>query len=104
MKVLDKNLHFIDNKEVKEKFWDMFIIDVFIGNPNRHNGNWGFLLNQNSEKAIFSPIYDCGSFITPLLEDEEINKMNDSEKKNIVLNNYSCLKENGKRINFYKLY
>lgn len=45
MKVLDKNLHFIDNKEVKEKFWDMFIIDVFIGNTNRHNGNWGFLLN-----------------------------------------------------------
>jgi len=100
MKVLDKNLHFIDNKEVKEKFWDMFIIDVFIGNPNRHNGNWGFLLNKNTGKVKFSPIYDCGSALNPMLEDEEIEKFNETELKNLAINCYSCLKENGKKINY----
>ena len=33
-------------KELKEKFWDMFIIDSLIGNKDRHNGNWGILLNK----------------------------------------------------------
>ena len=32
------------------KFWDMFIIDALIGNHDRHNGNWGFLLNKKNKK------------------------------------------------------
>ena len=40
-----KNSPNIDNELVKEKFWDMFIVDALIGNTDRHNGNWGFLFN-----------------------------------------------------------
>ena len=65
----------INKEETKEKFWDMFIIDSLIGNTDRHNGNWGFLLNKNTGNAEFSPIYDCGSCLNPMLEDEKIMKI-----------------------------
>ena len=57
---------------IKEKFWDMFIVDCLIGNTDRHNGNWGFILNKKDKKLEFSPIYDCGSCLNPLIEDDAI--------------------------------
>lgn len=86
--------------KVQEKFWDMFVIDSIIGNTDRHNGNWGFLLNKETGKTIFSPIYDCGSCLNPMLEDEELERLNETELKNLAINCYSCLKENGKKINY----
>ncbi len=90
----------IDSKETKKKFWDMFVIDSLIGNTERHNGNWGFLLNKETRKAEFSPIYDCGSCLNPMLEDEELEKMSETELKNLAINCYSCIKEKGKKINY----
>ena len=90
----------IDSKETKKKFWDMFVIDSLIGNTDRHNGNWGFLLNKETRKAEFSPIYDCGSCLNPMLEDEELEKMSETELKNLAINCYSCIKENSKKINY----
>ena len=84
----------------KEKFWDMFIIDSLIGNTDRHNGNWGFLVNARSSKVEFAPIYDCGSCLNPMLEDMEIERLNETEFKNLAINCYSCIKENGKKINY----
>ena len=90
----------IDTEETKQKFWDMFVIDSLIGNTDRHNGNWGFLLNKNTGKVKLSPIYDCGSALNPMLEDNEIERINETELKKLELNSYSCLKENGKKINY----
>ena len=90
----------INSVETKEKFWDMFVIDSLIGNTDRHNGNWGFLLNKKTHKVVFSPIYDCGSCLNPMLEDTEIEKFTETELKNLAINCYSCLKENGKKINY----
>ena len=92
------NINLKDN--LKEKFWDMFIIDSLIGNTDRHNGNWGILVNVRSNEAKFAPIYDCGSCLTPMLEDSELEKINETEMKNIAINCYSCLKEEGKKINY----
>ena len=99
MEVIEEN-KMIDTKETKRKFWDMFVIDSLIGNTDRHNGNWGFLLNKKTGKAEFSPIYDCGSCLNPMFEDKEIEKINETELKNLAINCYSCLKENGKKINY----
>lgn len=85
--------------ETIENFWNMFIIDSLIGNTDRHNGNWGFLNNKKTGEIIFSPIYDCGSCLNPMLDDEQILRLNDEELKNLALNCYSCIKVNGKRIN-----
>ena len=99
MEVIEES-KMLDIKETKQKFWEMFIIDSLIGNTDRHNGNWGFILNKNTGKITFSPIYDCGSCLNPMLEDEEIEKINNTELKNLAINCYSCLKENGKKINY----
>lgn len=95
-----KNLVKICNDNIKEKFWDMFIIDALIGNTDRHNGNWGLLVNEHNE-AKLAPIYDCGSCLNPILEDSEIKKINEIELKNLAINCYSCFKENNKKINFF---
>ena len=99
MEVIEES-RMIDTEKTKQKFWDMFVIDSLIGNTDRHNGNWGFLLNKVTGKVEFSPIYDCGSCLNPMLEDEEIAKFSETELKNLAINCYSCLKEDGKKINY----
>ena len=90
----------IDTEKTKEMFWNMFIIDSLIGNTDRHNGNWGFIMNKKTGSIEFSPIYDCGSCLNPMIEDKEIKKISETELKNLAVNCYSCLKENGKKINY----
>ena len=86
--------------DVKKKFWDMFVVDSIIGNTDRHNGNWGILVDTQNNCANFAPIYDCGSCLNPMLEDQKLEKLNNAEIKNLAVNSYSCLKENGKKINY----
>jgi len=51
--------------ELKKFFWDMFIADAFIGNFDRHNDNWGFLVNNMTQQTKIAPIYDCASSLFP---------------------------------------
>jgi len=90
----------INSIDIKDKFWDMFVIDSLIGNTDRHNGNWGILLNTKTNEMRFSPIYDCGSCLNPMLEDVQMKKISEVELKNLAINCYSCIKENGKKINY----
>ena len=99
MEVIEES-KMIDTQEITEKFWDMFVIDSIIGNTDRHNGNWGFILNKKTSNINFSPIYDCSSCLNPMIEDEELKKINEAELKNLAINCYSCIKENGKKINY----
>lgn len=98
MEVMEES-KMINVDETKEKFWEMFVVDSLIGNTDRHNGNWGFLLNTKTREINFAPIYDCGSCLNPMLEDNEMEKLNEVELKNLAINSYSCIKENGKKIN-----
>lgn len=63
----------IDPVALKERFWDMFIVDAFIGNRDRHNGNWGFLYDARTDEMTLAPVYDCGSSLYPQA-DENIMK------------------------------
>ena len=78
----------------------MIIKQIIIGNTDRHNWNWGFILNNQTKEITFAPIYDCGSCLNPMLEDTEMEKLNEVEFKNLAINCYSCIKENGKKINY----
>lgn len=91
-----------DYISIKNKFFDMCIIDSLIGNINRHNGSWGFLVNRNTNKLVFSPIYNCDSCLNPMLEDDELKNLTDNEKKNLFINCHSRLRidEESKRINY----
>lgn len=99
LEVINEN-KIINSTDTIQKFWNMFIIDGLIGNTDRHNGNWGFLINSKTREIKFAPIYDCGSCLNPMLEDEYLDKINSTELKNLALNCYSCIKENGKKINY----
>lgn len=78
----------------------MFIIDALIGNTDRHNSDWGFILNSAKNSLVFSKIYDCGSCLNPLLNDDDISLLDENEIKNIAVNCYSCLKIDNKKINY----
>ena len=95
-----KQINITLNDNINEKFWDMFIIDSIIGNTDRHNENWGIIVDSKTSKAQFAPIYDCGSCLNPILEDEELERISETEIKNLAINCYSCIKENGKKINY----
>lgn len=45
---------------VRERFWDMFVADAFIKNPDRNNGNWGLLMDAACTYEL-APVYDLGS-------------------------------------------
>ena len=49
MEVIEES-KIINNDMLKECFWNMFIIDALIGNTDRHNGNWGFLVKLDTKK------------------------------------------------------
>lgn len=96
----------VDPKELKEHFWNMFVVDAFIGNWDRHNGNWGFLYNQETDHMEIAPIYDCGSSLYPQIDDELIKKVI-SSKAEMNARVYdmptSAILINGKRGNYYQI-
>lgn len=95
----------IEPKVLKEHFWNMFVIDAFIGNWDRHNGNWGFLYNQETDDMKIAPIYDCGSALFPQIDDELIKKVLASKAEmnaRVYDMPTSAILINGKRINYHK--
>ena len=98
IKVIDES-DMIDSVDTKNRFFDMFIIDALIGNTDRHNNNWGFIANEDGD-IKFSPIYDCGSSLNPMLDDVEISKLTNADIKNLAINSYSVLKIDDKKINY----
>ncbi len=96
----------IDSKELEEHFWNMFVIDAFIGNWDRHNGNWGFLYNQETDEMKIAPIFDCGSALFPQIDEELIKKVISSKAEmnaRVFDMPTSAILVNGKRGNYYKM-
>lgn len=44
-----ENQNIVEPIKLKEFFWDMFIADALVGNFDRHNGNWGFLIKKKQD-------------------------------------------------------
>ena len=94
-----------NSEELKRYFWDLFIIDSLLGNFDRHNGNWGFLIKEETQEIKLAPIYDCGSCLYPQLDDETIRTYLQEEIEldaRVYVFPNSSLKENGQKINYYK--
>ena len=68
-------------------FWKMCVVDAYLGNFDRHNGNWGFLRNENSGEIIIAPIFDCGSCLYPQAVGNWMTRiMNDENELQIRIN------------------
>lgn len=54
------------------------IFDALIGNSDRHHSNWGVIRNNNNFSLKLSPLYDNGSSLCSIVNE---NKINTSDKK-----------------------
>jgi len=91
--------------QLKEFFWDMFIADAFLGNFDRHNGNWGILVDEPSRTAEIAPVYDCGSCLYPQLADKDMEAILNSEDeidRRVYVFPTSSIEENGKKISYFE--
>lgn len=93
------NIDGLDKEKTIKEYYDRFIIDFLIGNTDRHTGNWGIIENNNTRRI--APVYDCGSSLSPLISDQEIEKLNIN---NEALNVQTVFLDNeGKRTSYKKI-
>lgn len=69
IEMLQDNIKLTDVQQTIALFWDMFIIDAFIANFDRHGSNWGFIKKDNTYRL--SPVFDNGSSLFPQLNSDE---------------------------------
>lgn len=94
---------FVDPVELKAHFWDMFVVDAFLGNFDRHNGNWGFLVDPTTRKAEIAPAFDFGSCLLPQADDDIMRRViEDKAELDARIYNFpaSALKQDGKKIGY----
>ncbi len=84
MVVMENNPYFKKVPELKDRFWDMFIIDALINNNDRNEGNWGLIVNRQTGNLKIAPVYDNGAAF--------YNKA-DNQKIESILNNPTKLKQ-----------
>lgn len=93
---------FINPIELEKHFWRVFIIDALIGNFDRHNDNWGFLIYDDSIINL-APVYDCGSSLLPQADDNMYKLLLENETEmdtRIYIFPTSALKYKNKKINY----
>ena len=94
---------YVSPKILTEHFWNVFVVDSLLGNFDRHNGNWGFLYDNNTEKAEIAPVYDCGSCLLPQADEITMKKVLNSDAEldsRIYRFPTSIIKLNNKKINY----
>ena len=95
---------FVNPKELLEYFWNVFVIDALLGNFDRHNGNWGFLFNEETQTAEIAPVFDCGSCLLPQADEKLMKAVLENEDElnaRIFQFPTSAIKLNDRKINYY---
>ena len=102
LETIDKQ-DFVDPVVLRRFFWDMFVADSFLGNFDRHNGNWGFLVDPATGRAEIAPVFDCGSCLLPQADESVMRKvLSDRAELDARIYTFpsSMLKANGEKINY----
>lgn len=103
MDTIDRQQYIAPNV-LREHFWNMFVTDALLGNFDRHNGNWGFLYDDNKNETEIAPVFDCGSCLLPQADERVMQKVLSSEEElNARIYQFptSAIKLNGRKINYY---
>lgn len=102
LRVIDEHPLLKRHPETKKRFWDMFIVDAFIGNADRNNGNWGLLVSFDNHEEL-APIYDNGACLNSKWDDAKMQRfmIDTSLFRAQAYNGVICVyrKDNGKSIN-----
>ena len=94
----------IETGSLKKWFWDLFLVDALIGNWDRHNGNWGFLYNTETDEMTLAPVFDCGSSLFPQADEKTISEIlaNRGAINHRVFNiPLSSIMKDGKKLNYF---
>ena len=100
--VMNNNSYFEKIPELKERFWDMFIVDAFINNNDRNNNNWGLILDHDTMNLRVSPVFDNGAAFYSKSSEEKIRGLLDDDFKMKQVIYDSCVSiftKDGKIIN-----
>ena len=100
--VFENNEHLKNIKEIKERFWDMFVIDCFINNNDRHNGNWGIFVSEKENKISLAPVYDNGNSFFPKHDEVKMIKALENMKQ-IYMSGRTPYFYNNKKIDSVKI-
>lgn len=95
---------FVPPSALLTHFWDMFITDAFLGNFDRHNGNWGFLHDEHTGETEIAPVFDCGSCLLPQADENVMTRVLTFEAElhaRVFQFPTSAIKLNGRKINYY---
>lgn len=94
-----------DVEGIRERFWNMFVVDALIGNTDRNNSNWGVIIRADGTKEL-APVYDNGNCLNSKWDDEKMQEVLSDEKR-LMAESYSarrCIFElAGNRLNPYHL-
>ena len=88
---------------VEYRFWQMFVVDFIIGNPDRNNGNWGILVMDNDVEL--APVYDCGNSFCDKWDDVKMRRFlsdNDAMRGEAYGGKVCFFSKNDKRIKPYR--
>lgn len=105
MRVIEDDVMIKNKEQLKSYFWDMFVVDAFIGNGDRHLDNWG-VIEAPDRSLSPAPVYDCGSALSPLASDEKKETLleNPAAFKNTEYNLCSAYRYQGKRIFYHEIF
>lgn len=95
---------FVNPQVLLEHFWNVFIVDAFLGNFDRHNGNWGFLYNPVLQETSIAPVYDCGSCLLPQADEKIMRAVLENESElhaRVFRFPTSALKRNERKLNYF---
>lgn len=64
----------LSDEKIEQHFWNMVVIDIFIDNNDRNNGNWGLLYDEKERGYKIAPVYDNGNAFYAKTNDETLEK------------------------------
>lgn len=101
--LLEMNKKLTNVEETISSFFDIYIVDAFLGNFDRHGSNWGFLKKDNKYKL--APVFDNGSCLFPSMIDENQMELIMDSKEEIENRVYnfptSQIKLNGEKSSYF---
>lgn len=79
--IMENNAYFKQIRDLKIRFWDMFIVDALIGNNDRNEGNWGLIVDKETSTMRIAPVFDNGASFNSKASDNKLSAIyNDNFK------------------------
>lgn len=76
---IDKNPLLCNVEGIKQHFFEQAIVDIFINNNDRNNGNWG-ILREKGKEDVLAPVYDNGASFSKNMSEEKLQRILDSSE------------------------